>query len=116
MKLNKAETLILKETQCIIHWWNFRKKTLDIHDTLENVVKAKKIDITKSRHPDHSSLFIYTLKFNIGSDKVVIKRQGNEMSLVDIIVNALTYTLVYLGDKSQIETNGIFSRYKSINH
>lgn len=115
MELNKTEQKMLQRTKCIIYWWNCRKKTLDINDTLDNVMKSKGIKITKVRRPE-SKLFNYTIKFNVGSENVVLKRIGNECSLIDFVVNALAYYLVYLGDKSQIETFGMYSRFKSINH
>ena len=101
MKLDKAD---IKELQsaCTIYWWNHGKKAVDTSGTLQEVLKAKDVVITKKPRPDHEGMFIYTCKISIGSQEVTIKQAGNAYNLVDLAFQALLYTMAYLGDKSQI--------------
>ena len=102
MKLSATEKKKL-QVSCSIHWWNHGKKTLDVQGTLEEVLKAKKITITKKIDLEHKHMFNYTCKFSIGSQTVVIKQRSNEEGLEEMLFKALIYTMAYLGDKSEIK-------------
>lgn len=101
MKLGKEEINKL-QANCTIHWWNHGKKTMSFQGTLENALKENDINITKKPSKNNNGLFIFTCKIKIGSNDVTISKEMSGLFIVDFALHCIQYTLMYLGDKSQM--------------
>lgn len=100
MKLDKEDISRL-QVNCTTYWWNHGVKTISFQGTLEKALKANDINITKKPSKENG-LFIYTCKVKIGSNDVTIKKEMSGLFIVDFALHCIQYTMMYLGDKSQL--------------
>ena len=102
---------ILKE-KIIIHWWNFRKKTLDFNGTVQEYLNKNKVEIQIKYYQDEEYNFernIIRAKFTCGQFQEV---KFICHSLEDVVRMVINFNLAYMGDKAQFEFSG---RKRTIN-
>ena len=63
-KHNKDEIKRILNSNLIIHWWNFRTKTLDFNGTVKDYLKREEISYRIEKYKD-DSLDIERLKFYV---------------------------------------------------
>ena len=107
---NKQQNEEILNSNLLIHWWNFRSKTLDFKGTVKDYLTRERIKISIKQIPnsEFSSLSI-KVKFSVGSLNNISFQSG---SLEDIIRMVINTRLTYLGDKSQFTFRG---RTRTIN-
>jgi hypothetical protein len=69
-------------------------------------LKDEGVIITKKRMLLADGSELYSAKFSVGSQKVVIERSGNELCLEELAISALMCIIVYEGYKAKITCNG----------
>ena len=102
---------ILKEN-IIIHWWNFRKKSLDFNGTVRVYLDKNKVKISIKYYQDEDHDFersIISAKFKCGQFQEV---KFVCHSLEDTIRMIINFNLSYMGDRAQFEFLG---RKRTIN-
>jgi hypothetical protein len=105
MKLHASEIEKL-QVSCTISQWSTKNKQRVVSDSLESVLKEEGVIITKRRMLLADGSELYSAKFNVGSQKVVIERSGNELCLEELAISALMCIIVYEGYKTKIVCNG----------
>ena len=109
---NKKRVNELLDSDLVIHWWNFRSKTLDFKGTVREYLKKNNVTYTirayKDEHRNFETLKI-KVKMSIGNLKDL---QFTCHDLEDVIRMVINIRLSYLCDKSQFSFNG---RTRTIN-
>jgi hypothetical protein len=109
---NKDQRQRTMNTDLVIHWFNFGKKTLDFKGTAKEYLQRENIkySVTTIQHKD---LDIETLKirckFNCGSLNVDFTTNTFE----DMVRMCINIRLSYLGDKAKFT---FYGRTRTINY
>ena len=107
---NKNEIDQVLNSNLVIHWWNFGKKTLSFNGTVKEYLNQNKVKYSiNSEKTEFGEQLTFKVKFNIGSLQN-ITFQTNRID--DVVRMFLNIQLSYLGDKSQYTYN---SRTRTIN-
>lgn len=108
---NKNEINQVLNSDLVIHWWNFGKKTLSFNGTVNEYLKQNKVkySIKKSTSVGGYECLTFRVKFNVGA----LQNITFETNRIDDVARMfLNIQLSYLGDKSQYSYNG---RTRTIN-
>jgi hypothetical protein len=108
---NKNEIDQILNSNLVIHWWNFGKKTLSFNGTVKEYLKQNKVkySIKKSTSVAGYECLTFKVKFNVGALQNIAFQNTR---FDDVIRMCLNINLSYLGDKSQYIYN---SRTRTIN-
>ena len=99
------------ETYCELHWWNFRKKTLDFKGSISELLKSKKISY-KCIKTEREGVFKITFKNDYG----IIFSQKKTLSEFPFLAKQfIQMELVRMGDKSQLYVQNTFRPTVTIN-
>ena len=105
MKLHASEIEKL-QVSCTLYQWDAKNKQRVVSGSLESALKDEGVIITKKRMLLADGRELYSAKFSVGSQKVVIERSGNELCLEELAISALMCIIVYEGYKAKITCNG----------
>ena len=109
---NKQKIKDFENSDLIIHWWNFGKKTLDFEGVVKDYLKREnikyKISTKKNEHLNFEKLY-FKVSLSVGS----MNFSFNGYDLEDLIRMCINIRLTYLGDKSKFILN---RRERTINH
>ena len=93
----------------VIHWWNFRTKTLDFKGTVKEYLIVHKI---KYKVKPVKQEFFETLKFTCEFDCGNLQVKFTSTNMEDMVRMVINIKLSYMGDKSCYELN---NRRRTIN-
>ena len=101
---NKQKIKDLENSDLIIHWWSFGKKTLDFKGVVKEYLKREnikyKILTKKDEHLNFEQLY-FKVSLKVGS----MNFSFNGYDLEDLIRMCINIRLTYLGDKSKFILN-----------
>ena len=96
---NKNTIKEVNESNLIIHWWNFGKKTLSFSGTAKERLNKNKI-IVKFSQNEYEGLNI-KISGNIGHSKFSFTENNYE----DAVKQVIMFNLSYMGDKAKFILN-----------
>ena len=96
---NKEKIKEILNSELIIHWWNFRTKTLDFKGNVEEYLLREKITykIFKDKNNSDFERLMFKVKISVGS----MNFSFDGYDLEDLIRMCINIRLTYLGDKSK---------------
>lgn len=101
---NKREIDRILKSNLIIHWWNFRTKTLEFNGSVKDYLTKENIKYTiKSNNDNGFETLTFKVKFSVGSLKDISFSSGSFEDIVRMVINT---KLTYLGDKSRYSLLG----------
>lgn len=107
---NKQNINRILNSDLVIHWWNFTRKTIDFKGTVKDYLIKNNIKYTvKCTNDNGFEIVTFKVRFSVGSlNNICFVTRDFE----DVIRMAINIKLSYIGDKSKYTLLG---RTRSIN-